>query len=240
MAGLVRTDRGVALVITLLAIGLFSALGLALTLSSSVERLAGANHEDAGALLNAADAALELAARDLAALTDWDVVLEGNQRSPMTDGVPSGVRTPAPGLTIDLTSLTNLLTCGQPAACTEAAQQAPTAERPWGTNNATWRLFLYGPLTLTGHPRQTTVPYVAVWLGDDSHETDGNPLDDGGGAAKDGRYILRARAEAFGIGGSRRAIEGEFARICTVTASGEVCMPGVRVQAWQVAAGAIP
>ena len=49
-------NKGTALIAAMLAISLFSALGLALSLSSAVDRMAAANHEDAVHLLNMADA----------------------------------------------------------------------------------------------------------------------------------------------------------------------------------------
>jgi type II secretory pathway pseudopilin PulG len=232
-------SRGFAVVAALLAMGLFSALGMALAISSSVDRLAAANHEDAVHLLNMADAALELAARDLGTVTDWSEVLDGRVRSPMVDGPPSGVRRLSPDAVIDLTGLTNDITCGKLSGCTDVDRMASTAERPWGANNPWWRPFLHGPLPQAAHPRLPRPVYVIVWLGDDGSEVDGSALVDGGGAAGEGRYIVRARAAAFGEGRASRAIEAELARICAPSASGETCLPGIRVQSWRVVA-AVP
>ena len=231
--------RGAALLAAILAISLFSALGLALALSSSVERLAAANHEDAVSLLNAADAALELAARELAEVADWNAILDGRSRSAIVDGPPEGVRRVSADSVVDLTGLTNDLTCGRPAGCTNADRMAFTLERPWGPNNPWWRPFLYGPLAAASTPRQARPVYVVVWLGDDGGEVDGNALVDGGGAAGEGRYIVRARAAAFASGRAFRAIEAELARICTPSAAGETCLPGIRVQSWRMVA-AVP
>ncbi len=233
-------NRGIALVLTLLAISLFSALGLALALSSSLERLAAANHDEAVSLLNMADAALELAARDLAAIDDWNAVLAGALRSPLVDGLPDGVRLPSPGVVVDLTGLTNDITCGQATPCTDALTRRSTAERPWGSNNPWWRPFLHSSLDGASDPRHTTPTYVVVWLGDDASEVDDDPLADGGGPAQEGRYIVRARAEAFGPRGARRAIEAELARLCTPLETGEYCLPGIRVQSWRLVAAAVP
>jgi hypothetical protein len=236
---LLGDSRGVALIAALLAISLFSALGLALSLSSSVERMAAANHEDAVNLLNAADAALELAVHHLAAVPDWDAVLDGRIRSPVADGPPSGARSPSADTVIDLTGLTNDLTCGRTSACTDSDRMAITSDRPWGANNPWWRPFLYGPFAGASTPRQPTPAYVVVWLGDDGGEVDGNPMTDGGGPVREGRYSIRARAAAFGAGRAYRAIEAELARLCTPTGAGETCLPGIRVQSWRVVA-AIP
>ena len=66
------TERGIALIVTLLAISLFSALGLGLALATSTARMADHNHEAAVWLLNAAESALELASRDLGSIPDWN------------------------------------------------------------------------------------------------------------------------------------------------------------------------
>jgi hypothetical protein len=235
-----RRDRGVALIVTLLAISLFSALTLGLALSSSVDRLATANHEQASVLLNVADAGIELAARELAAIADWNTVLTGAVRSRLVDGPPAGVRTPFPGFSIDLTAATNRLTCGRPSACTDAAVRASTSERPWGANNPFWQLFIYTAIPELTNPRTRTASYLIVWIGDDAAEVDGERLIDGGGAGDEGRYILRARAEALSAGGARRAIEADLTRVCTPTPAGESCLPGTRVQSWRVATGGLP
>lgn len=226
------------MVITLLAISLLAALGLGLTLSSSTARLADHNHEEAVALLNAAESALELTARDLAAIADWNRVLDGTARSTTIDGPGAGTRTLPGGGSLDLTRLTNELTCGRATTCLDAERQTSSIDRPWGADNPRWRPFLHAPLLTLATRRHPTAPYAIVWMGDDSRETDGDPGVDGGGTAREGRFVLRARAEAFGSDGGRRAIEAELTRVCHVIDSGEVCLPGIRVQSWFVATAA--
>lgn len=232
---MLRTDRGIALIVTLLAISLFTALGLGLTLSSSSARLADHNHEEAVALLNAAESALELASRDLSAIADWNRVLDGSTRSPAVDGVAGGIRTMPAGGSLDLTRLTNQLTCGSDTMCSDAQRATSTAERPWGADNPQWGLFMHTTLTTLNSPRQRQPTYIIVWMGDDAGETDGDPGVDGGGPGGEGRHVLRARAEAFGADGARRAIEAELARFCRIDGAGEVCSPGTRVRSWRVA-----
>ena len=231
------TDRGIALIVTLLAISLFTALGLGLTLSSSSARLADHNHEVAVTLLNAAESALELASRDLAAIADWNGVLDGSIRSPAVDGMPGGIRTIPGGGSVDLTRFTNQLTCGRDTLCSDAQRASSTAERPWGADNPRWRLFMHTAFTAGNSPRQRQPLYIIVWIGDDASETDGDPGMDGGGPSQEGRGVLRARAEAFGAEGARRAIEAELARLCRPEGVGEVCTPGTRVRSWRVATG---
>ena len=231
-------ERGVALVLVLLGMTMLAAVGLGLTLTSSVARLSAANYEEALALMNAAESALELAARELAPLP-IDDVLGGAQSSPLVDGAP-GIRVVGPGVTIDLNILTHQLTCGRVVPCTDAQVQQATIDRPWAANNPRWRLFLHQVLALPGLPRALPAPYVVVWIGDDAREDDDDPLRDGAGAGHEGRYTVRARAEAFGPRGGRRAIEAELARLCVEGAAGDECVPGTRVQSWHAVSALVP
>jgi hypothetical protein len=233
------SHRGSALVVTLLAMGLFSTLAVGLALSASVGRAVAANYEEAMALANACDSALELAARELAAIPDWNEVLGGDRSSPLVDG-PPGERRLA-GVVIDLEAMTHALTCGRASLCTDAQVHAMTIERPWGANNPRWRLFAYRPSpAMPAMPRTSVPTYVVVWIGDDARETDGDPSRDGAGAGQEGRYVVRARVEAFGYRGGRHAIEAELARVCTGDGEAEVCVPGTRVQSWRAVSGSLP
>lgn len=232
-------QAGVALVVVLLAIGLLSATAMGLALSSTIVRLTGANHDEFVMLANASESALELAARELAMVVNWDNVLLGIQASTLIDGAP-GPRTVAPGVAIDLVTLTNQLTCGREMLCTDAQLRVATRERPWGDNNPRWRLFVHQPLPSRPMPSLMSPVYVVVWLGDDAAETDGDPLADGAEPEQPGRYTVRARAESFGPRGGRHAIEAEFARVCVDEAGGERCAPGIRVQSWRTVGHGAP
>jgi hypothetical protein len=235
------SSRGVALVITLLAISLLSALAFGLSLSSSVNRLANSNHRDSVALLNAAEAGLALASKDLAAIDDWSRVLAGSAASTFVDGSP-GARARPGGLVIDIPTLTNELTCGLPTSCSDAQMRESTAERPWGVNNPRWQPFLHAALDdIAGFPTFSSA-YVIVWIGDDGRERDDDALADGAGPEREGRHLVRARAEAFGVGGARRALEAELLRVCpSAESEGEdVCLPGIRVQSWRLVSAAAP
>ena len=224
-------DRGIALVLALLALATVAAAGLGIALVANVARMTASTAEESLALLNAAESALELAARDLS-LLDLDEVLAGIATSARVDGAP-GPRTVSPGLVINLVTLTNRLTCGRVTACTNGQRKQITTERPWGANNPRWRLFLHDALTPPPVPGPPTTLYVVVWVGDDAREDDDEPTTDGAGVAQEGRYIVRARSEAFGPRGGRRAIEAELVRQCTATEGAEVCLPGSRVQSWR-------
>ena len=230
-------ERGLAVLVTLVALGLVSLVGMTIALSSSIDRLAAANHDEAAELLNVVEAGLELAARDLAGIADWNAVLGGSQRSPRADGPADQVVYPWPGTAVDLPRLTNRLTCGSDSACSDPSRRALSLERPWGANNPLWRPFLHTLVSLPT-PLRWHEAYLVVWIGDDGTERDGDPQRDGGGPAAEGRYLLRAHAEGFGRRGQRRAVEADFARFCSGVAPDETCLPGVRILSWRAVGGA--
>ena len=230
---MIRSERGIALLITLLALGLFSSVAAGLALSSTTGRLVAANYEEAVELDNIAESALELTARELAEVPDWNEVLTGIRTSILVDGAPGPRLTPS-GASIDLPAIANEFSCGRAAACTNAQIAQFTADRQWGPNNPRWRLFMHAPFpAFPASPRPPSNTYVIVLIGDDERETDGNAAVDGGGADQEGRYVVRARVEAFGSRGGRYAFEADLVRVCTVDAGGEVCLPVLRVQSWR-------
>ena len=232
-------QRGIALIMVVLVTTFLSALGLGLVLAVFMDRLAAGNMAGSLAMLYAADSAIEIAARDLAQIDDWNGVLSGNQRSSFTDGAAGGVRGLSGGGAVDLTSTTNMLNCGKATNCTTAQMNANSKERPWGTNNPRWRLFAYGPMQQFTQLVRPAPCYLALWVADDGREQDGDPLADAAAEAEPGHGIVRVHAEAFGLAGSRRAIEAELWRVCP---DGEAagCLPGIRVQSWQELRQAIP
>ena len=232
-------ERGVALIMVILLTSFLSAVGMGMLLAVLMDRLATGNMAGSVAMLYAADAALEIAARDLAQIEDWGVVLGGGQLSTFTDGGPGGVRSIPGGGTVDLTAATNQLNCGRSTPCTLAQVNANTRERPWGTNNPRWTLFAYGPLQHVSQIARPVACYLAVWVADDGREQDGDPLADAADGQQPGHGIVRIHAEAFGIAGSRRAIEAEMARVCQVGQE-PACLPGIRVHSWQELRHAIP
>src|SRR5688572_15523491 len=138
-------QRGVALILVVLVTSFLSALGLGLALIVIMDRLATGNQRGSVAMLYAADAAIELAARDLAMIEDWSVALSGGSRSRFVDGPEGGLRAIPGGGVVDLTAATNFLNCGKATPCSPAQMDANSKERPWGVNNARWRLYAYGP-----------------------------------------------------------------------------------------------
>jgi Tfp pilus assembly protein PilX len=220
-----RDDDGIALLVVLMAISLFSALGLALTLTTIAEGKISGNFAQGAEAFYAADAGLERAVQDLVALPDWNAVLSGVARSPFVDGPPAGLRAGAGNAPFDLTAATSAARCGKPS-CSNADLAAVTDDRPWGINNPVWQPFAYGPLSgfLPGD-RINSAFYVVVWVGDDSSENDADPLRDGGvpvgcdpvnepecADRNVGRGRLVMRATAYGPDGTQRSIEALVGR----------------------------
>lgn len=230
-------QRGIALILAILVTSFLCAIGLGLTLMVVMDRLAAGNLRGSVAMLHAADAALELAVRDLAQLEDFSLALTGASRSRFADGEPLGVRAIPHGGEIDLSAATNQLNCGRSANCTATQMAANTRERPWGENNARWRLYAYGPVGNIVQFARPAPCYLAVWVADDGREVDGDPESDADTEAP-GHGVLRVRAEAFGPFGTRRAIEAEVARLCLD--AGDDCRFGIRVQSWQEVRQSVP
>ena len=223
-------ERGIALIVAVLFTSFLSAIALGLALVVFMDRLAVGNVRGAVGLLYAADAGIELAARDLSRADDWSSVLGGLERGSLTDGMPGGVRQ-TPGAAINLTALTNQLNCGSDADCSSTQMDTSTRDRPWAGNNPRWQLYGYAPFgTLAGLERPTAC-YLVIWIADDAREQDDDPSSDAVDE-EPGHGILRVRAEAFGSGGARRGIEAELVRFCLAGSVPGSCRAGIRVQSW--------
>ena len=82
-------ERGMALLVALMAILLVMALGTALILAASVESTITRNFRNSSGALYAADAGVERAVGDLNAIADWNAVLSGAASSAFADGTPT-------------------------------------------------------------------------------------------------------------------------------------------------------
>lgn len=233
------SSRGIALITVLLITSIVFTMALGLSLIVSVDHLAVRNHRESATLLQAADAGIELAARAMAQAPDWNHVLAGGAQAPAADGPPSGTRQIEAGEPLDLGAQTNLLNCGVIAVCSTTDLQAITEERPWGADNPHWRPFLYGPLRSFAAYRFAGSVYVIVWVADDGREIDGEPEQDGPVGAP-GHGVVRVRADAFGRGEGRRAVEAELVRVCRPDSTSSGCVPGIRVQSWRDVRRAVP
>ena len=218
-----RDERGVALIIALMAMTLMMALGLALMMTTITETKIASNYSSDAETLYAADAAVERVMNDILTVPDWNNILNGSVTSAFIDGPPFGQRSMPNGSTIDLTEATNMVRCGKITTCSDTDLTAYTDERPWGSNNPVWQLYAYGPLSdmLPTNTINSNV-YVVVWIADDPAESDCNPLQDGlapacgnTGTVNPGRGVISMLAQAYGPGGVQRTIEVTLARTDT-------------------------
>jgi Tfp pilus assembly protein PilX len=221
-AGLAADERGIALIVSLMAMLLLTALGMSLMLTTTTETMITGNYRDGVEAMYAADAGIERTMQDLLTVPDWNTVLAS------ADGVTAGVTSSfmAPGLSValddgrvlDLVKATNSANCPQVSPptttpCSISQMNLSTMERPWGNNNPRWRLYAHGPVSEfvpTGTINSSF--YIVVWVADDPSESDADPTRDGADATNLGSGVLQLRAEAYGPSGARRIIEATLAR----------------------------
>ena len=216
------SERGVALVIALLAMMLMTALGMALMLTSQTETLIGGNFRDSVEGSYVADAGIERVMQDVLTVPDWNTILTSPDgiRAGVTSGFVDGTLTPTmpDGKQINLVSATNMINCNKVTTCSDADLNALEGDRLWGPNNPRYRLFAWGPVNDLNPTATLNSPfYLVVWIADDSAETDSDPNVDGGAqvapfTSNPGSGVLTLRAEAFGPGGTHRVIEATLAR----------------------------
>ena len=233
-----RSERGAAMVLTLIAMLLMAALGAVLMLTTSSEMLIAAAFRHGEAARYAAEAAAERVLADLSPAGNWDPLLEGSAQSTFVDGPPGGTRTLSDGSRIDLDQQLNLANCQKTTPCSVAEMNAATVERPWGANNPRWKLLAYAPLNALLPGATLNSPYYAIVLvGDDPAETDNDPTVDGADPGNPGTGIIVIRAEAFGPRGAFRAIELTLSRPAEAGDAGDyndrVRQPGVRILSWR-------
>jgi hypothetical protein len=193
----IAAERGMALVVVVLATLLMSALGTGLMLNTAAETLVAGNFLTAYATQHAADAVLELAVAELAQ-APWNQALNGAAPSDFVDGLPLGERQLANGVNVNLTELVNKANCHKAAPCAQNDLNAVTADRPWGVRNPRWILYSYGPLAAVSPSASGACCYIAAMIADDPADDDGQPWVDGADLANPGGGVLLVRAEAFG------------------------------------------
>ena len=174
-------DNGVALVIVMMTITLLTALGMALTLATIAETAIAANYRDATEAFYAAEAAVEFATQEIAAVSDWSGVISAPGRSAFVDGPAGGPRTVG-ATTLDLSDATrdiNLIAAGAP-----------------GTDGRGWVLYAFGRFQdLVPSSVSRSQIYVTVWVADRSE----TPEDE-----RSGPDALSILGQAYGARGSRR------------------------------------
>jgi len=235
-----RSEKGIALVIAIMAMLFMSAIGIALVLATMTETVVASNYRNAAGGLYAADAIVERAMDDLLSVADWNLLLGGSVQSAFVDGPPSGTRTLVDRSTLDLAQVVNRANCAK-VSCSAADLVAITTNRPWGANNPRWKLYAYGNLrTMLPANAIDSTYYGVAMVADDPSENDGNPLQDGNtpcqagqngldGTCNPGSGVIAVRGEAFGARNAHKVVEVTVART-------EPTAPGptrLRVLSWR-------
>jgi hypothetical protein len=209
-------ERGVALIVAMMAMMLLSAVGAALVLTTTADVLIAANAGAASEAFHAADAVFERSIAELRAVPDFTSILNGSIASVFVDDALVGERALADGTRIDLAEVLNLANCQKRSGCTESDLNASIRDRPWGLRNPRWRLFSHGPVEAGVGSMQADLPvYVVAMVADDPSDADGDPWRDGaptGAALNAGAGILLLRTESFGRRGAHRVVEGTIIR----------------------------
>jgi type IV pilus assembly PilX-like protein len=204
----IRDERGAALITALLATMLLTALGMAAVLVSNTEGMITANYRRSSEAIYAADAAVEMAVQDLLMVPRWNDVISGGTagNADVSSMTASFVFGDARGAEFNIPAGGTVILCCSATSVSGQLQAESNTANLWGTNNPTWRLYAWGPLSSV-LPTQTvdSDAFVAVWVADDPSETDGNPMVDGNG-------VLTLHAEAYGGGGTRKIIEVTVSR----------------------------
>ena len=213
----VPSDRGAALIVTLLALMLLSATAGALVLVTSADLQIAENAAASAEAFHAAEGAFERTIAELKLVADFTSVLNGTASSAFVDGVSSGARTLAGGITVDLGEVVNFANCARATLCSDSAMSQITSDRPWGPRNPRWRLFSHGAIDSPMGTGWSGLPVYGLSLvADDPSETDGDPLLDGartGAVVNPGAGVLLVRAEGVSRRGAHRIIEGTIIRL---------------------------
>ncbi len=199
LADRTEDEQGAALIIALLVLALLSGIVAALVTVSATDTLISATYRHSTEASHAAEAALERALHDLAVLPEWTPVVAeppANVMSSFVDGLLVAV---APdGRRLDLSRLT-----------TDRQRESDARDGAvvFGADAPAWRLYAHGSLQDLLPPGEIALPmYLVVWVADDGLDGDGDP-----GADANGRIVVHA--EAFGVGGTRRAVEAAVRRL---------------------------
>jgi hypothetical protein len=141
-----RGERGIALMLVVMAILLVSVLAGAVVLTGSTEAMIAAGYRSSQETFYAADAAAEWAFAELTPLApQWDAVVQGTLPSAFIDPAPLGeVRRLADGSSVDLSAV--------------------------AAANAGWRIYAYGRLAqlVSTSPGSPSPCYVVVLVSEDA------------------------------------------------------------------------
>lgn len=192
--------------IVMMALTLVAGLATVLVVGTMTETAVAAAHRRGIETFYAADAAVELALRDLAARAGWDAVLSGDEVSAFVDGPAGGMRLVGGGV-IDLARAT-------------AEVDAVLAARASPGGPA--RLYAYGPFdALLGMDTGQAAAYVCVWVAEPMAEAEG---EEEGPPVR----LLYVVGRAYGPSGGQRTVLVTLARL--VDSEGEAA---VEVRSWE-------
>jgi hypothetical protein len=153
---------------------------------------------------------VERAIGELAAVPDWSGVLSAppsNVVASFDDGsasvaAPDGRRLSVPALT----------------AARQAMSDTVYGPTEFGLDSPVWRLYAHAALQRVLPPGLISPPgYILVWVADDGGDGDGDPSTDSNGQ-------LLVYGDAYGVSGSRRALE---------VAIGRATPTAIRVLSWK-------
>jgi hypothetical protein len=186
------------MLVALMAAALIAAVAASLIVTTSTDLMITGSYRASAEAMYAVEAGLERAVSELATIPDWSVVLAAppsNVISPIDDGstfasVPDGRRLSVPGLTAARQALSNTV-----YGSAEFAADSPV-----------WRLYAHAALRSMLPAGLVSQPgYVLVWVADDGMDGDGDPSADSNGQ-------LLLYGDAYGVSGSRRALEAAIGR----------------------------
>jgi hypothetical protein len=184
-------QKGAALLLVLLASALVAALAVGVLVTADTDRRLSATFARAIDGREAADAVLARTVSDLSAIPNWTTALSGGATSAFLDASHPVVTSSRVVLDLD--------------AITTSLQAETDAMASSNVNRPRWRLWASGPVAnLLGLPPAENLSYGAAWVGDDWRESDNDPAADTNG-------VVLVRADAWGVGGSRRAVEATIA-----------------------------
>jgi hypothetical protein len=191
-------ERGAALLLALISAALIAAIAASLIVSTSTDLMITGSYRSSLEAMYGVEAGVERAIGELATVPDWGVVLAAppsNVIASFDDGsafaaAPDGRRLSVPGLT----------------AARQAVSNAVYGPTEFGADSPAWRLYAHAPLHSLLPPGLIAPPgYILVWVADDGEDGDGDPTKDSNGQ-------LLVYGDAYGVSGSRRALEVAIAR----------------------------
>ena len=173
-----------SLVISLMVLSLITALGGALALGTVTETAIAASYREGAETFYAAEAAVQFAMQEVAAVPDWEEITAGDRTSSFVDGPPAGARRVGAAM-LDLTT---------------ATEDVVTAAGDAG-GEVSYHLYVYGRFADLIPAAAPSPYYVVAWIaGLGTTETEGWP-------------IMRIVGRAYGPTGSRRSVVVSVTRL---------------------------